>query len=196
MLGAGKTLADALIPPAMPLPLTDRLYRNDLTVAADGTRTLRFTDVTAESGLGVSGYGMGAATGDFDNDGWVDLYRTRRGPDKLFRNNGDGTFADVSGPGARPLHDGLRGGEVAAQGVQQPFALRFAAEDAGDEADFRLGAGDGVVRRDLDQFDHRLQLLQGRRGSGVAGRQHHVRLQGQHAPRRRGAAGSRPAAGG
>ena len=96
MLGEGRTLADALIPPAMPLPLTDRLYRNDLTVAADGTRTLRFTDVTAESGLGVPEYGMGAATGDFDNDGWVDLYRTRRGPDQLFRNNGDGTFADVS----------------------------------------------------------------------------------------------------
>ena len=96
MLGEGRTLADALIPPAMPLPLTDRLYRNDLTVAADGTRTLRFTDVTAESGLDVPEYGMGAATGDFDNDGWIDLYLTRRGPDRLFRNNGDGTFADVS----------------------------------------------------------------------------------------------------
>ena len=96
MLGEGKALADALIPPAMPLPLTDRLYRNDLAVAADGTRTLRFTDVTAESGLEVREYGMGAATGDFDNDGWVDLYLTRRGPDRLFRNNGDGTFTDVS----------------------------------------------------------------------------------------------------
>ena len=96
MLGEGKTLADALIPPRMPLPLTDRLYRNDLVVRADGSRTLRFTDVTAESGLGVREYGMGAATGDFDNDGWVDLYLTRRGPDQLFRNNGDGTFADVS----------------------------------------------------------------------------------------------------
>ena len=96
MLGEGKTLADALIPPAMALPLADRLYRNDLTVAADGTRTLRFTDVTAESGLDVREYGMGAATGDFDNDGWIDLYLTRRGPDRLFRNNGDGTFTDVS----------------------------------------------------------------------------------------------------
>ena len=38
MLGEGKTLDDALIPPRMPLPLTDRLYRNDLAVAADGTR--------------------------------------------------------------------------------------------------------------------------------------------------------------
>ncbi|MCY4026512.1 MAG: hypothetical protein OXH75_09405, partial [Acidobacteria bacterium] len=79
MLGAGKTLADALIPPAMPLPLTDRLYRNDLVVAADGTRTLRFTDVTAESGLDVREYGMGAATGGFDNDAWLALSRTRPG---------------------------------------------------------------------------------------------------------------------
>jgi hypothetical protein len=96
MLGPGKTLADALIRPRMPLPLTDRLYRNDLEVRADGSRTLRFTDVTAGSGLDVRSYGMGVATGDFDNDGWIDLYRTRRGPGQLFRNNGDGTFTDVT----------------------------------------------------------------------------------------------------
>ena len=98
MLGAGRTLADALTPPApdLPLPLTDRLYRNDLEVNADGTRTLRFTDVTAGSGLDVRTYGMGVAAGDFDNDGRVDLYRTRIGANQLFRNNGDGTFADVT----------------------------------------------------------------------------------------------------
>ena len=96
MLGAGKTVADAVLPPQMPLPLTDRLYRNDLEVRADGSRTLRFTDVTEGSGLDVRSYGMGVATGDIDNDGWVDLYRTRRGPDQMFRNNGDGTFTDVS----------------------------------------------------------------------------------------------------
>ena len=75
---------------------TDRLYRNDLVVRADGTRTLRFTDVTKESGLVGRAYGMGVAAGDFDNDGRVDLYRTALGPNQLFRNNGDGTFADVS----------------------------------------------------------------------------------------------------
>jgi enediyne biosynthesis protein E4 len=77
-------------------PLTDRLYRNDLVVHADGTRTLHFTDVTERSGLTTRGYGMGVATGDFDNDGWVDLYRTALGPNQLFRNKGDGTFTDVS----------------------------------------------------------------------------------------------------
>ena len=72
------------------------MYRNDLVVHADGTRTLRFTDVTDASGLGVRAYGMGVATGDLDNDGWVDVYRTGLGPNQLFRNNGDGTFTDVS----------------------------------------------------------------------------------------------------
>ena len=98
MLGAGKSLDDALIPPSpdVPRPLSDRLYRNDLEVDADGGRTLRFTDVTDGSGLDVRSYGMGVAAGDFDNDGWVDLYRTRLGANQLFRNNGDGTFRDIS----------------------------------------------------------------------------------------------------
>ena len=79
-----------------PSGLTDRLYRNDLEIHADGTRTLRFTDVTEASGLAKRSYGMGVATGDIDNDGWVDLYRTRLGVNQLFRNNGDGTFADIT----------------------------------------------------------------------------------------------------
>ena len=75
----------------------DRLYRNDLVVRADGTRALRFTDVTMASGIDARGYGMGVATGDFNNDGWVDLYLTKfDAPNQLFRNNGDNTFTDVS----------------------------------------------------------------------------------------------------
>jgi hypothetical protein len=95
MLGPGKTLDHALLPPQT-RPLTDRLYRNDLDVHADGSRTLRFTDVTEASGLDVRSYGMGIAAADVDNDGWVDLYRTGLGPNQMFRNNGDGTFTDVS----------------------------------------------------------------------------------------------------
>ena len=80
-------------------PLKDRLYRNDLQVHADGSRTLRFTDVTESSGLDVRSYGMGVATGDFDNDGWVDLFLTQLGPERLFRNDGDGTFTEAPGAG-------------------------------------------------------------------------------------------------
>jgi hypothetical protein len=95
MLGHGRTFSDALIPPAGPLPLRGRLYRNDL-VAADEARTLRFTDVTDASGIDAREYGMGVASGDFDNDGCVDLYLTNFGPNQLWRNNCDGRFSDVS----------------------------------------------------------------------------------------------------
>ena len=80
LLGEGKTPGDALFPPQGPLPLKGRLYRNDLTVTGNGQRALRFTDVTDESTLDARGYGMGVATGDIDNDGWVDLYLTHYGP--------------------------------------------------------------------------------------------------------------------
>ena len=74
----------------------DRLFRNDLEAGADGAREPRFVDVTAASGLVPAGYGMGAAAGDFDNDGWTDLYVTRYGADQLLRNDRDGTFRDVT----------------------------------------------------------------------------------------------------
>ena len=65
MLGPNRSLADALTPPpARSLPLRGRLYRNDLEVRADGTRTLHFTDVTAQSGIDARQYGLGVATGD------------------------------------------------------------------------------------------------------------------------------------
>jgi enediyne biosynthesis protein E4 len=73
-----------------------RLFRNDLTVGPDGTRTLRFTDVTDRAGVGWRGYGMGVAVADYDNDGDQDLFLTSFGPEALFRNNGDGTFTDVT----------------------------------------------------------------------------------------------------
>ncbi len=77
--------------------LSDRLFRNDLDKAPDGTRRPHFTDVTRESRIEVHGYGMGVAAGDFDNDGWVDLYLTKfDAPNQLLRNNGNGTFTDVS----------------------------------------------------------------------------------------------------
>lgn len=55
----------------------------------------KFENVTAKSGLAVTLYGMGAACGDFDNDGWTDLYITAVGPNRLFRNE-QGVFRDVT----------------------------------------------------------------------------------------------------
>jgi hypothetical protein len=96
MLAPGKGVEDAEVPPKHPVPLTDRLYRNDLEIDPQGRRTLRFTDVTEEVGLTRSEYGFGVASGDYDNDGWPDLYVTNFGSNQLLRNNGDGTFSDVT----------------------------------------------------------------------------------------------------
>ena len=98
LLGPGQVLEDALFPPRDPLPPRDRLYRNDLEVRADGSRVLRFTDVTTESGIKATGYGMGVAAADLDNDGWIDLYVTNFGRNQLFRNNGDGSFSEAALP--------------------------------------------------------------------------------------------------
>ena len=58
----------------------------------------RLEEVTREAGLGLpADYGMGVAVGDYDNDGDPDLYLTHFGPNRLYRNNGDGTFSDVTG---------------------------------------------------------------------------------------------------
>lgn len=64
------------------------LYHNN----HDGT----FTDVTAKSGLNSRCFAMGGAVGDYNNDGWPDLYLTCLGGNVLYRNNGDGTFTDVT----------------------------------------------------------------------------------------------------
>jgi enediyne biosynthesis protein E4 len=73
-----------------------RLFRNDLEVRADGTRSLRFTDVTRESAIRATRYGLGVAAGDVDNDGWIDLLLTNFGANQLLHNDGDGTFSDVT----------------------------------------------------------------------------------------------------
>ena len=71
-----------------PKPLRNALYRNN----RDGT----FTDVTEKAGVPGGGYGMGVAAGDYDGDGFSDLYVTQYERSILYHNNGDGTFTDVT----------------------------------------------------------------------------------------------------
>jgi len=67
---------------------TPKLYHNN----HDGT----FTDVTYKAGLDIEIFGMGVAVGDYDNDGYDDLFVTAMGQNHLFHNNGNGTFTDVT----------------------------------------------------------------------------------------------------
>jgi hypothetical protein len=67
---------------------SNHLYHNN----HDGT----FTDITRKAGLVHTGWGQGVCVGDYDNDGWPDLFVTYYGKNVLYHNNGDGTFTDVS----------------------------------------------------------------------------------------------------
>src|SRR4029450_10162377 len=74
--------------PTISAGATDRLYRNV------GGRF--FIDATRDSSLSDMGFGQGCSVGDFDNDGFPDLYVANIGRNQLHHNNGDGTFTDVS----------------------------------------------------------------------------------------------------
>ena len=80
---------------------TSHLYHNN----HDGT----FTDVTQQAHVALTGWGQGVCAGDYDNDGWVDLYLTFWGHNVLLHNNGDGTFTDVTKK-AGLWHDDVRWG--------------------------------------------------------------------------------------
>lgn len=94
-----------------PIPPKNALYRND-----EGT----FTDVTIEASVGDKGYGLGCCVGDYNNDGFADLYVTNYGANVLYHNNGNGTFTDVT------HHAGVSGNwdaHVAAQGLRASVQL-------------------------------------------------------------------------
>lgn len=84
--------------PASEVGATHHLYRN-----RGDTDLPRFDDVTTVCGLDVSGFGMGTTVGDFDNDGFADLFVCYFGSVQLWRNHGDGTFEDVTS--AARIHD-------------------------------------------------------------------------------------------
>ncbi|MFL5340085.1 MAG: CRTAC1 family protein [Gemmataceae bacterium] len=117
---------DSGSPPSM------ALYRNN----GDGT----FEDVTEKMGLAVPLYGMGVTVGDYDNDGWVDIFVTALGGCKLFRNDGGKRFVDVTaeagvgGPGAWPA--GLSRDEFLK--LDQPIAWPTSATFVDYDGDGRL----------------------------------------------------------
>jgi enediyne biosynthesis protein E4 len=104
----GDDLPDVYLVNGAPLPgttaasPTGALYRN----LGGG----RFADVTAAAGLAVTFFGMGAAVGDYDDDGWLDLYVTGVGGDHLFHNRGDGRFEEVTREVGLAAHGGGDGG--------------------------------------------------------------------------------------
>ena len=97
VLEPGTNSNETLFPWRGPELPRGKLFRNDLEVASDGSRRLRFLDVTQKSGIVANGYGMGAAVGDINNDGRPDLYLTNLGSNQMYLNKGDGTFVDVTG---------------------------------------------------------------------------------------------------
>ncbi|MEZ5541565.1 MAG: CRTAC1 family protein [Pseudomonadota bacterium] len=88
----GQSAAAALFPLPPGQPPGDRLFRNALIPEGE----LRFADVTADAGIAHAGYAQGVASGDYDNDGYSDLYVTGFGANVLYHNDGDGRFSDVT----------------------------------------------------------------------------------------------------
>ncbi len=92
MLDPAQHPRSAKFPPPPGWKPGNRLFRNLLSE----TGKLEFVDVTEKAGVGHVGYGMGVAVGDYDNDGFQDLYVANFGQNILYHNNGDGTFTDVT----------------------------------------------------------------------------------------------------
>lgn len=139
----------------------NRLYRNN----GDGT----FTDVTEVAGLQGQGYGMGVATGDYDNDGHPDLYVTALGGNCLYRNRGDGTFEDVtkaSGTRASGWSAGAAFVDYDRDGLLDLFVARYLAWN------FAHNPWCGQKEKQFraychpDQFDPVTHILYRNRGNG------------------------------
>ena len=106
-----------------PTTPTNRLYRNDGDT---------FTDVTIQAAVGDIGYGLGGCVGDYNNDGFTDLYVTNYGPNVLYRNNGDGTFTDVresTGTAGNQFSSGCAFVDVDADGYLDLYVVNYVQFD-------------------------------------------------------------------
>jgi tetratricopeptide (TPR) repeat protein len=107
----------------------DRLFRN----LGDG----RFADVTESAGLGDQAFSGGVTVGDFDNDGWPDLYVGNIGPNRLYRNNADGTFSDateLSGTAGSHWTTGAALADFNQDGLPDLYVLNYLAGDVLERA--------------------------------------------------------------
>lgn len=129
---------------------TDRLYRNDGSSGAHPGSSPTFTDVSQEAGITHEGYGLGLAICDVNKDGWPDVYvaNDRFIPDRLYVNNGEGTFTNQSG-------QALKHQSFSAMGV--------------DIADFNNDLRSDIIVLDMLFQDPRLQNLTSNSGAQQLG---------------------------
>ena len=118
-LANGSNLPGAIAP----IPPTNRFYRNDGDT---------FTDVTTQASVGDTGYSLGCCVGDYDNDGFTDLYVTNYGANVLYHNNGDGTFTDVTesaGVGGDQFSSGCAFVDLDADGYLDLYVVNYVQFD-------------------------------------------------------------------
>jgi hypothetical protein len=106
-----------------PIPPKNMLYRND---------DEKYIDVTADASVGDTGYGLGCCVGDYNNDGFVDLYVTNYAKNVLYHNNGDGSFRDVTdqaGVGGDQLSSGCAFLDYDADGHLDLYVVNYVQFD-------------------------------------------------------------------
>lgn len=106
-----------------PISSKNTLYRND-----NG----KYVDVTTAASVGDTGYGLGCCVGDYNNDGYIDIYVTNYGPNVLYENNGDGTFSNVTdhtGVGGNQLSSGCAFLDYDADGHLDLYVVNYVKFD-------------------------------------------------------------------
>ena len=133
----------------------------------------RFADVTDATGVGDRGYGMGAAVGDYDNDGWADLYVTNFGANALFRNEGVGRFADVTdaaGVGCPGWGTSAAFADVDLDGDLDLFVGNYLDYPTKDPLVCRIGNSEERLYCDPRKFDGQVDRLYINEGRAFADR--------------------------
>ena len=138
-------------------PPTNRLYRNDRTT---------FTDVTTEASLGDTSYGLGCCVGDYNNDGYTDLYVTNYGANVLYHNNGDGTFTDVTehaGVGGNQFSSGCAFVDIDVDGDLDLYVVNYVQFDPETNPECTRGGNSDLLHTRGTPRSGRYTLSQQRR---------------------------------